>query len=241
MGDDRHSALHDVVKRLPSDFEPYGERSRDDEWGPDCSVGCRWFIALEGELRHDWGICHNPASPRCGLLTFEHQGCREFEAEEEGQPDPGTAGGLEEVESVDRPEEAEILVAIRRRLPELEALLEGATDHWGFEDPIYRFYHQSFKVYDLQQQTEAMVEVLRSLAPGRQLAPWFMEIVSEGTGIRFEPEHNADWPRVTRPIVEAFFHARYFLEMAVRYSKLEAPPTILPSGWASILCLYGLR
>jgi hypothetical protein len=46
----------------------------------------------------------------------------------------------------------------------------------------------------------------------------------------------------TRPIVEAFFHARYFLEMAVRYGKeLATAPCLLPSGWASLLYLYGLR
>jgi hypothetical protein len=27
----------------------------------------------------DWGVCANPASPRVGLLTFEHQGCPQYE------------------------------------------------------------------------------------------------------------------------------------------------------------------
>jgi len=30
----------------------------------------------------DWGVCVNPASPRAGLLTFEHQGCEQFEHDE---------------------------------------------------------------------------------------------------------------------------------------------------------------
>ena len=46
---------------------------------------------------------------------------------------------------------------------------------------------------------------------------------------------------MTRPIVEAFFHARYFVEMAVRYARLDEPPSLLPSGYAALLCLYGLR
>ena len=33
---------------------------------------------LAGKLGCDWGVCGNPESHRCGLLTFEHQGCREF-------------------------------------------------------------------------------------------------------------------------------------------------------------------
>jgi hypothetical protein len=43
-------------------------------------------------------------------------------------------------------------------------------------------------------------------------------------------------------MVEAFAHARYFLEMACKYGKeLEEPPQIMPSGWASVLYLYDLR
>jgi hypothetical protein len=120
-------------------------------------------------------------------------------------------------------------------------LLARNSDHWGYEDPVYRFYHQSFKVYFLQQQTEAIVAALAELAPDRPLNRWFVEIVALGTGREFGIEENARWTEVTRPIVEAFFHARYFLEMAVRYSSLEEPPRPLPSGYAAVLYLYGLR
>jgi hypothetical protein len=106
---------------------------------------------------------------------------------------------------------------------------------------VYRFYHQSFKVFYLQHQTVEIVKVLRSLAPEQSLDRWFEQIVAEGTGKSFDSNDNAKWPEVTRPIVEAFFHARYFLEMAVRYSILEAPPNPLPSGYAALLSLYRLR
>ena len=86
-----HEHLLAIVKKLPSDFEPYGERDRDAEWGSDCSCGCRHFIPLHGALGADWGICANPASPRGGLLTFEHQGCHQFESEDE--PEETTADG----------------------------------------------------------------------------------------------------------------------------------------------------
>lgn len=52
---------------------------------------------------------------------------------------------------------------------------------------------------------------------------------------------QADWTRITRAILEAFFHARFFLEMAVRYADLDAPHSPLPSGYAKLLYLYGLR
>ena len=72
-----HKELWKVCKKLPSDFEDYGKRSRDDG-GADCSMGCKFFHELKGEAGMDWGICGNPKSPRAGLLTFEHQGCELF-------------------------------------------------------------------------------------------------------------------------------------------------------------------
>jgi PemK-like, MazF-like toxin of type II toxin-antitoxin system len=76
-----HELLWTLAKRLPSDFEPYGQRDREDDWGPDCSCGCKHYHPLEGARGADWGICANPKSPRAGLLTFEHMGCKEFENE----------------------------------------------------------------------------------------------------------------------------------------------------------------
>jgi hypothetical protein len=43
-------------------------------------------------------------------------------------------------------------------------------------------------------------------------------------------------------MLQAFFHARYFLEMACKYGKeLESPPQFMPSGWAAVVYLYDLR
>lgn len=107
---------------------------------------------------------------------------------------------------------------------------------------MYRFYHGSFKVYGLQAKTLRIVSALRQLAPDLPLDEQLMQVVEDGTGKTFEPEHNRRWAEVTRPIVEAFFHARLFLEMVVRDGEeLEHPPLRLPSGWASALYLYNLR
>ena len=75
-----HEELWRIAKKLPSDFDPYGQRGRDADPGPDCSCGCRHFVILEGKLGFDWGVCTNRKSPRAGLLTFEHMGCKEFES-----------------------------------------------------------------------------------------------------------------------------------------------------------------
>jgi hypothetical protein len=138
----------------------------------------------------------------------------------------------------------QLLANIKAEIPQLESLLEKVGSHWGYEDPVYRFYYGSFKVYWLQDTTRTIVEALKALAPERTtLSRLFEEIIRAGaSGKEFESEHNSNWSYHTRPFLEAFFHAKYFLEMVVKYGKeLEEAPQLLPSGWAAVLCLYGLR
>lgn len=173
-----------------------------------------------------------------------------------------TAGPAPETE---QDEILELLKNLRRALPALTKLLEEVKDHWCYEDGIYRFYHQSFKVFHLQQKTLEIVEALKKLTPrpaasrtrekfwsyrarektagATPLHPWFMKIVGEGTGKVFDVSHNENWLAVARPIVEAFLHAKYFLEMAVKYGGRfrSRTPKLLPSGWAAFLYLYDLR
>jgi hypothetical protein len=179
-------------------------------------------------VRPDWLPWGEPSAPEEPKET----------PEVEAQPQPSSP----ETQEGSEPTAEEMLLRnLRRDKGELEKLLAGCNDHWGYEDPIYRFYHHSFKVYWLQEGTESIVQRLQALAPDRPLNPWFVQIVQEGTGKVFKTEDNARWAEVTRPILEAFFHARFFLEMAVRYADLEKPPQILPSGYAALLYLYGLR
>jgi len=141
-----------------------------------------------------------------------------------------------------RQEETRLLANIKDAMPRLEELWQQASSHWGYEDPVYRFYHQSMKVYGVQSQTAEIVSALQDLAPHLPLNAWFTQIVDEGSAEQFSPEVNQRWLEATRPILEAFFHARYFLEMVCKYGKeLEEPPDSLPSGWAAVLYLYGLR
>ena len=71
-----HDLLFRVMTVLPTDYDDYGGSVRRWETGenyPDCSWGCRWALWQKGQLGNDWCVCVNPASPRKGLLTFEHQ------------------------------------------------------------------------------------------------------------------------------------------------------------------------
>ena len=159
---------------------------------------------------------------------------------------------------------AGLLSRIKERLSALAELLERVDAHWTREDGIYRFYHQSFKVCHLQTATLEVVRALEGLWPDRPLNAWFRQIVAEGTvGAQPPPERdddapvllaggallgsfdrswNADWLAKTRPIVEAFCHARFMLEMAVKYGReLDDVDSSLPSGWAALLYLYDAR
>jgi hypothetical protein len=77
--DGAHLRLFELTQAVESDFEPYGTRVRGGWDSSDCSCGCRHYAVLAGPLGHDWGVCMNKRSPRAGLLTFEHQGCPEFD------------------------------------------------------------------------------------------------------------------------------------------------------------------
>lgn len=139
--------------------------------------------------------------------------------------------------------QAELLANIKAALPDLEALHQRLTQNWVDEEMMYRFYHHSFKVFILQEHTTTIVDALGSLAPSHApLNESFLEIINAGTGKEFELSMNDDWFSHTRPIVEAYHHARKFLDLVIGYGRLlDAPPSILPSGWALVLSLYNLR
>lgn len=134
-----------------------------------------------------------------------------------------------------------LLRSIRRRLPRFRELTKG-MNFW-YEDRVYRFYHHSFKVYGLQDFTLGANVLFKEIAKENDvmLDVWFSDIVRQGTGIEWEKSHNERWFDKPRRIVEAFFHTKYFVDMAVRYGKMKEPPRPLPSGWAALLELFNRR
>jgi hypothetical protein len=139
--------------------------------------------------------------------------------------------------------EKELFQNLKNKLPQLVNLLEKANDEWGGEDGFYRFYHQSFKVFYLQSITETIVKELSNLMPNIPFNDWFEQIINEGTGKSFKMEDNKNWLAETRPILEAFSHAKFFLEMGVKYGSLyeDEPACPFDTGWAAFLYLFNLR
>jgi hypothetical protein len=80
-GNPSDERLWDACRKLPSDWEPVGQRRWHGrrEARPDCDTCC-WFVELL-RTSPDWGACSNPESERAGLLTFREQGCWKHEPE----------------------------------------------------------------------------------------------------------------------------------------------------------------
>ena len=137
-----------------------------------------------------------------------------------------------------------LLENLKAHVDELMAVLEAVSGN-AYEDTVYRFYSGSAKVYlDAPYKTQLIVDLLRRIAPeGTRISPQFEEACLAGLKpIQFELTHNQAWAEHTRPFIESFFHARFFLEMAVKYAtELDKAPSLLPSGWAALLCLYEIR
>jgi hypothetical protein len=95
--------------------------------------------------------------------------------------DSGAGKPIERAQNIQRAAERDLLQRLHERRSDIVALFDKVSSHWGFEDPVYRFYHQSYKVFHRQRDTATVVELLGSLAPGRPLNAWFRQIVLEGT------------------------------------------------------------
>lgn len=135
---------------------------------------------------------------------------------------------------------ADLLARIKSNMGLLKDLLNKYSDHWNYEDCIYRFYHHSYKVQWVKTNTKQIYDALCKLAdPDRGMNSQYEEIVKEGLSEILDI--NSQWCE-TRKWVEAFFHSKYFLEMLVKYGEeLDEVPQMLPSGFAAVLELYNLR
>jgi len=53
-------------------------RGIGNDWYDAQCGGCRFWVALSGELGRDWGVCTRPGSVFDGRVRFEHDGCELF-------------------------------------------------------------------------------------------------------------------------------------------------------------------
>ena len=135
----------------------------------------------------------------------------------------------------------DLLRRIKAELPALKEwlLVARAVEENGF----YRFYHQSYKVFEiLQPVTGKGHDLIIRIGAGIDMPnEWYQQIYQEGMKHEFDMSVNEHWLETTRPVLEAFWHTRYFIQMMVRYGKkLKSAPECTPSGWAAVLYLFEL-
>ena len=138
--------------------------------------------------------------------------------------------------------QSQLLKNLKENRKLLETLLEKINKEFNYDDLVYRFYHSSFKVFYIQDLTVEIYNTLKKLAPRNiTINTDFQIIFNEGTNKKFKSTMNQNWLKHTRPILEAFFHAKYFLEMAIKSSRMNGKYIALPSYWAGLLYFYNLR
>lgn len=134
-----------------------------------------------------------------------------------------------------------LLTSLKKHRPELLAVQKEIMNHWSYEDMIYRYYHGSNKTYWIQTHTLKLKALFEAIFPNTTFHKSFAAIIAKGTGHTFQLSHNDAWDKHTLPMLQAFFHCKYMLEMMLKYSKeLDYAPKMLPSGWAALLCLYNI-
>jgi hypothetical protein len=134
-----------------------------------------------------------------------------------------------------------LFLRIKSRLPELEELARNLEE--AEEDGVYRFYHGSNKVFFLQEPVKAAFTAINEIG-GEDDPPNFeyARIVEAGTAHQFSETTNANWEAETKPVLEAFWHTKYFINMMVKYRReLETVESPLQPGMAAVLYLFELR
>ena len=128
-----------------------------------------------------------------------------------------------------------LFLRIKARLPELEELARDLEE--AEEDGVYRFYHGSNKVFFLQDPVKAAFTLIKEIG-GEDDPPNFeyARIVEAGTAHQFSETTNANWEAETKPILDAFWHTKYFINMMVKYAKeLETVEMMVEPGMAAVL------
>jgi hypothetical protein len=134
-----------------------------------------------------------------------------------------------------------LFLRIKARLPELVELARDLEE--AEEDGVYRFYHGSNKVFFLQDPVMEAFTLIKEDGRGRRSAKlWVCANVEAGTAHQFSETTNENWEAETKPILDAFWHTKYFINMMVKYAKeLEKVESPLEPGMAAVLYLFELR
>jgi hypothetical protein len=130
-------------------------------------------------------------------------------------------------------------------LKDLETLLQEVNNFWDYDDVMYRYYNKSSKTYYAQKITAKIVNMLRIINPYQQECKVdrnFLDIIDKGTIKTFDVNKDDDWKSNSQYMLEAMFHAKYMLELAVKYGRKYKRYAIAPNDecFDPLLRLYGM-
>jgi hypothetical protein len=104
--------------------------------------------------------------------------------------------------------------------------------------------HRARSSCDPQEPIKEAFELIKEIG-GENDPPHFEYalLVKAGTENDFAGDRtNANWDAETKPILEAFWHTKYFINMMAKYGKeLETVEMPLQPGMAAVLYLFELR
>lgn len=137
---------------------------------------------------------------------------------------------------------SELVTNLTDQLPDLIALRDRIAE-WTDAKCVYRFLHQSFKVFEVQSATADIIAAFERLAPtGVPFSnDWARHILDAGVGHTFTLAANRDWLATTLPIVNGYQFARHLLDVTIDAADTATGEGLLSQAWATVLYLYGLR
>lgn len=137
--------------------------------------------------------------------------------------------------------EQQLLTAISKNKQRIYKLQQTSHNLWGGEDAIYRFYHESFKTYRIQDLSKSIINLIKDLLP-LELNKMLLKIIEEGTGKEFNFNSPNSWYEDAKPMVDTFLHLRHILDMIVKYG-LESDDSDRKGnmGWFTVLYVYKIR
>ncbi|TSI05278.1 hypothetical protein [Lysinibacillus sp. BW-2-10] len=136
--------------------------------------------------------------------------------------------------------ERHLLKFLQAHQEELQSLYKQSSDVWIGKEAVYRLYHQSFKVYNIQKWSQDVLELLEQVSK-EPFHPILREMIRNGTNQTFETTYNSMWYTKAKPIVDLFLHLRFYVEVALDEIQKTDKERFGSPSWYLLLYLWNMQ
>jgi hypothetical protein len=121
------------------------------------------------------------------------------------------------VNTYDKEKLSDYIDDFRKNIYNYRGKLEDARNLMVRKQSYYynRYYSRSWNIYSSLKYTLDAAVLLDSLIPTLALKPEYATLVNRVIGKRFIPEVNLRWEEETKPILEAYSHTIYMLNLVL--------------------------